>query len=192
MQSRYKKIGTAMNEITILNNVPTIKCVDYRLYVYDLNEDDAKKCTAKKLAKFGMVKIVKRARELPSHAVLLSPLSKKALSMEDANIKNIVAIDCSWKNADKFFKKFRHRMKERALPYLVAANPTNYGRPYKLSTAEALAAALYIFGNEEMAKQILSKFKWGEHFLQLNKMPLDDYRKAKSSAEVVKAMEEYI
>ena len=177
---------------TILNNDASIKFVDYKLYIYDLNEDDAKKCTAKKLAKFGMVKIIRKARELPSNALLLSPLAKKALSPEDASIKNIVAVDCSWRNADDFFRKFNHRMKERALPYLVAANPTNYGRPYKLSTAEALAAALYIFGDVEMAKQLMSKFKWGEHFLELNKMPLDDYRKARNSKEVIEAMKEYI
>lgn len=163
----------------------------YKLYVYDMNEDNAKKCTAKKLAKFGLVKIVKSTKLLPNKSILLSPISKKALSSEDSNIKNIVAIDCSWKNADEFFNKFKHKMQDRALPYLVAANPTNYGKPFMLSTVEAFAATLYIFGNEEEAKNLLGKFKWGLGFLELNKLPLEDYKNAKNSKEVIEAMKNY-
>ncbi len=163
----------------------------YNLIVYHLAQDDAKKCTAKKLAKFGMVRIVKSLRALPMGSILLNPGAKKALSREDSQIKNIVAVDCSWERADEVFQKIK-KMTSRALPYLLAANPVNYGKPFKLSTAEALASALYIFGEEEEARKILNKFKWGLHFLELNREPLEDYRKAETSKEVVKAMNEYI
>jgi pre-rRNA-processing protein TSR3 len=74
----------------------------------------------------------------------------------------------------------------------VAANPVNYGIPTKLSTVEALAAALYIAGFSEQAKELLSKFKWGPQFIALNVELLEDYAQAKNSADVVKVQNEYI
>lgn len=164
----------------------------HNLYVYHVGEDDAKKCTARKLAKFGLVKIVKKANLLPKKAILLNPLAKKALSKEDKHIINIVAIDCSWKNVEEFFKNFKHKFFSRSLPYLIAVNPTNYGKPFMLSTVEALSATLYIFGEEERARNLLSKFKWGLNFLEINEMPLNDYKKAKNSKEIIEAMKEYL
>jgi pre-rRNA-processing protein TSR3 len=78
------------------------------------------------------------------------------------------------------------------LPYLIAANPVNYGTPTKLSTVEALAAALYIAGLSDEAQMILSKFKWGPEFLRLNQRFLDAYSRAKNSEEVVKLQNEFM
>ncbi|MCD6171776.1 MAG: DUF367 family protein [Thermoplasmata archaeon] len=163
----------------------------YKLYVYHAGEDDPKKCTAKKLARFGLIKIVNRLNQIPKNSILLSPFSKKALSPEDKNFKSISAIDCSWKNAEHIFSKVRNK-NIRALPFLIAANPVNYGKVLKLSTVEALASALYILGEEEYASLLLSKFKWGLGFIKLNELPLKDYKKAKNSKEVIKAMNEYL
>ena len=64
---------------------------------------------------------------------------------------------------------------------LLAGNPTNYGIAGRLSTAEALAAALILTGFRKPAGVILSLFKWGETFLSLNKDPLEMYSAARSS-----------
>ena len=71
------------------------------------------------------------------------------------------------------------------LPLLLAANPVNWGKPGKLTTVEALAASLYLLGRKEQCRTLLSKFRWGERFLELNKEPLEAYAQAKSSADLV-------
>jgi pre-rRNA-processing protein TSR3 len=133
-------------------------------------------------------------QELPSGAVLLDPFAEKALSKEDlgaAKSRGIVALDCSWKKI-KQVTELRGRMAARALPYLVAANPTYYGRPTTLSTVEALAAALFILGERTHAEEITAIFKWGKTFMGLNKDPLEAYSTASSSVEVVELQSQFM
>ncbi|MEW6592601.1 MAG: DUF367 family protein [Candidatus Hadarchaeota archaeon] len=165
-----------------------------KLIAYNARECDPKKCTAERLRKFGKVEMVYSLQELPSGAVLLDPFAEKAISKEDlaaARSRGLAALDCSWKKIRRA-AELRSRIISRALPYLVAANPTYYGRPTTLSTAEALAAALFILGEEVLASEILGVFKWGPAFLELNRGPLEAYAAAKSSAEVVAAQSKFM
>ena len=100
-------------------------------------------------------------------------------------------MDLSWANIDSW-PEMRHDLAQRGLPYLLAANPVNWGKPMRLSSAEALAAAVYILGEKRQAEEILGKFKWGLNFLDLNREPLDRYSAAINSTEVVEIMKEYI
>ena len=54
-----------------------------RLIVYHTDEDDPKKCSAKKLARFGHVNLEANIRRTPKNAILLNPFSEKSLSKED-------------------------------------------------------------------------------------------------------------
>ena len=165
------------------------------LQIFHANDDDPKKCSAKKLHRLGKANIEKSIKSLPRNAVLLNPFAEKSLSKEDLSIaeeRGLLTIDCSWENAERFFDKLDLSNVSRALPFVVASNPVNYGKPLKLTTLEAFAAALYILGYVEQAKDILNVYKWGPHFLELNKEPLEDYRKAENSKEVVQKMREYI
>ena len=78
------------------------------------------------------------------------------------------------------------------VPFLIAANPVNYGRPLKLSCAEAIAATLYISGYKEEARLVMGKFKWGESFIKINYELLEGYSACANSAEVVQVQNDYI
>jgi pre-rRNA-processing protein TSR3 len=165
------------------------------LILYHANQCDPKKCTGRKLAKFGYARVIKSIRQIPKNAIILNPAAQKALSIEDAyyaKVHGIAVLDCSWKKSEELLFKLRSRGISRALPYLVAANPTNFGKPFKLSTVEAFAAALYIIDNKGQAETIMNKFKWGPHFLKMNEIPLTEYSKAKNSAEVVEIQNDFL
>jgi len=160
---------------------------EVRIVVYHAKQCDPKKCTTLKLGRHNLVRVVHRIRALPKGAVILNPFSKKAFSPKDRfrlEKRGLTAIDCSWIRADEVFE-ISMRGASRCLPYLIAANPVNYGVPTKLSTVEALAAALYIAGLKDKADHLLSIFKWGSQFINLNRELLDSYAKAKDSSEVV-------
>lgn len=162
--------------------------------VYHTKQCDPKKCTTLKLKRHKLVRVVHRIRELPRGAVILNPFSPKAFSPSDQKKlkkRGLAALDCSWVHVKDVFVVSAYWI-PRCLPYLVAANPVNYGIPTKLSTVEALAAALYIIDFREQATELLSKFKWGPQFITLNKELLEAYSRAKDSASIIKIQKDYI
>ena len=160
------------------------------LLAYRDNTCDPRKCSVKKLARAGMVRIVPRIRDLPRGTLLLDPTAEQAFSPADRTARSISVLDCSWEVLDtSVIRSFRRR---RALPFLLAANPVNFGKPFKLSSLEAFAAALLILGEPEQAERILSIYTWGHRFLELNREPLERYAGAKDSGEVVAIQEEYL
>jgi pre-rRNA-processing protein TSR3 len=163
------------------------------LHFYHADQCDPKKCSGKKLARFHLANMHNNIGTLPREGLFLDPFAEQALSPADYSNHGIVALDCSWEEVERVFPVLqRKKLVHRALPYLVAANAVNFGKPFKLSTVEAFAAALYILGETEQAALILNKFKWGHSFLELNAELLERYSKAKDSTEVVKIQGDYL
>lgn len=165
-----------------------------RIVVYHAKQCDPKKCTTLKMKRHNLVRVVYQIRRLPRGAIILNPFSKVAFSPADrekAESRGLAAIDCSWVHADDMFEVLR-RGTSRCLPYLIASNPVNYGIPTKLTTLEALSAALYIMGFREEAERLLSMYKWSPNFIKLNQRFLDGYSQAKDSSDIIRLQEEFI
>ena len=140
------------------------------LYCLHYNECDPRKCTALKLKRLNLIKIIPSIRGKLKNSIILNPFAQIEISLEDKVIIEkfgLIVIDCSWKKI--LNSKDLNQGISRKLPSLIAANPINYGKWEKLSSVEALAAALTITGYSTAAETLLSKFSWGSEFLRLNK-----------------------
>ncbi len=160
--------------------------------IIHLDQCDKSKCTGSRMIKFGKVQKIKPS--LIKKSILLSPFTQKALSPQDRQITDyagISVIDGSWnqiRQEDRIFS-FGN---PRALPFLMAANPMNYGKPTKLTCMEAVAASLWILGENEQAEDLLNIYRWGKTFLDINQERLDAYAKCKDSTEVIEVQEYYL
>ena len=163
-----------------------------------LAQDDPKKNTAVLAAKRGDMTLHKTVKSLPRRGIILEPLCGKVFGPEDHEMLlerggAIVGLDCSWAQIESSVETVmrRTRLQPRMLPLLLAANPVNWGKPGRLTTAEALAAVLYLAGRKEQARQVLGAFRWGQRFFELNQEPLDAYAAARSSSELIELQFEF-
>lgn len=163
------------------------------LRMWDFQQCDPKRCSGARLARRGVFK--KMPLKQPFKGIVLSPNGTMSLSPADRSIiedKGVSVIDCSWARlAEIPFKQMRaghHRL----LPFLVAANPVNYGKPSKLNCAEAVAATLYICNFVDAAIAVLDEFTWGQEFIKLNEELLELYRNCKDSEDVVRKQNEWL
>jgi pre-rRNA-processing protein TSR3 len=143
------------------------------------------------MIKFGLAKHTD-IRSIKKGAVILSPFAGQALSPADrvhAVKYGLVVMDLTWANIDNIPRP--KGTNERALPYLIASNPVNWGRPMELNSAEAALASLIILGEDEQAKELIKRFGWGDEFIRINGGMLTDYSNAKDSTDIIKIQNEY-
>jgi pre-rRNA-processing protein TSR3 len=159
------------------------------VYVLLLKQDDPRKCSAAKLARHRLAKPIFLMKQIPGRSIVLNPFASEILLPRDrvlAQRNGVVVVDCSWERVQAAFA-LRMRGEGRRLPTLLAANPVNYAKPHKLSSVEALAAALIVMGFKEVGVRLLGLFKWGETFLTLNDQPLQHYSLVDDSTGMTEA-----
>jgi pre-rRNA-processing protein TSR3 len=165
----------------------------YKAACWDLGHCDAKRCSGKRLMRLGLMRELHVGQKFAG--VVISPKGKKLVSRADKELLNqygAAVVEASWNRIDEVpFGRIGGKC-ERLLPYLVAANPTNYGKPWRLNCVEALAACFYICGHADWAESILSTFSYGQSFLDINEEVLGRYAECESDEEVKKAEEDWM
>ena len=190
----HKKSKHSYNKVNTSKNKPFNFPIN--LAMWDFEQCDAKRCTGKKLERMGMLKSLPLSASFKG--IVLSPTGQKAVSLEDKEIvekSGACVIDCSWNEVTSGGSIAFHKLRmgnPRLLPFLIAANPVNYGRPLKLSCVEALAATLFICGFQDRAQELLAKFTWGQTFIDLNFELLTQYSQCQTGQEVIEAQNRYL
>lgn len=165
--------------------------------ILHLSQDDPRKCSARKMGRFGKARVIDRFHDIPHGVLLLDPFSKVAFSPADRRTlitRGLMAVDCSWEEAERIFSKVRagHRLQGRALPLLMATNPVKFGKWGELSTLEAVAASYFIMGYRDDAFEMMRIYNWGAKFLEINREPLEAYAGCRTSTEVVEVQKEFV
>jgi pre-rRNA-processing protein TSR3 len=146
------------------------KQIPFPVQMWDFEHCDPKRCSGKKLARQGLIQTLKIGQR--TKGIVMSPKGSCAVSPADRHIveeAGIAVVEASWARIEEIpFAKIKSP-NERLLPYLVAANPVNYGKPYKLNCVEALAACCFIVGMNEAGHALLDPFGWGHVFYEINR-----------------------
>jgi len=155
----------------------------------DFDHCDPKRCSGKKLARQGLIKDLKVGSRF--RGIVVSPKGQQVVSPADREIVaacGLAVVEASWARLDEVpwnrISSPHERLRASVIstispsfsldnsptvPYLMATNPINYGKPWRLNCVEALAATFYITGFDEYAERLLSGFGWGDSFWKVNR-----------------------
>lgn len=160
-----------------------------KLVLFEFGQNDPKMDSGVRLCRFGLAKSLRP--QAGFQGIVLSTMTQIPVSAEDREVietSGLAGVNCSWNRLNEIsWGKLPRKPQHRILPFLVAANSVNYGRPNKLNTAEAMAAALIIVGMRSEAQKLLDAFSWGEEFLRLNEEAFTVYSQAKNARDLRQA-----
>lgn len=169
-----------------------------RLEILMRYQDDPKKCTAAKLVRCGLAR---RVRRMPARGLVLNPYGNRLLLPADRDAAALVGIDCSWRLARREFAigdsgnlrlgRMQHDVHARSLPPLLAGNPVNYAKTGILTTAEAMAASMFIMGMDGRGHELLDMFGWGHTFYDLNCNILGEYAQMAGPEDAARIAADY-
>lgn len=165
-----------------------------KLFMWEFGQNDPNRDSGSKLRRLGYAGKLRIGESFPG--IVLSSEAKFLVSPADRALVEtfgISGINCSWNRIDEIpFGKMGKGRNQRLLPFLLAANSVNYGKPMKLNTAEAMAACLHITGFKEEAREIMGPFGYGDEFLRLNSELLRAYSSCSTEAGVRRIQDEHL
>lgn len=164
-----------------------------KLRLWDFQQCDPKRCTGLRLVRRGLARSMPLKQ--PFRGIVLSPRGTVSVSREDIGIletHGLSMIDCSWARLNEIPFRQMSAGHHRLLPFLVCTNTVNYGKPSKLSCAEAAAATLYICGKQQAARTLMEDFSWGAEFFKINREVLDLYAACETAEELVQKQNEWL
>ncbi|KAL4860923.1 hypothetical protein BDV12DRAFT_84925 [Aspergillus spectabilis] len=165
----------------------------YKAACWDLGHCDPKRCSGKRLMHFGLMRELAIGQKF--QGVVVSPNAKKVISPADKDLLEqfgAAVVECSWVRVKEVPWSRIGGKCERLLPYLIAANTVNYGKPWRLNCVEALAACFCICGHEDWARDVLKHFRYGEAFLEINSQLLKRYAACETEEDVKRTEEEWL
>lgn len=165
----------------------------FKAACWDLGHCDPKRCSGKRLMRAGLMRELHLGQR--HSGVIITPNGKHTISPADRELLDAhgaAVVECSWARTKEVqWGKVGGRC-ERLLPYLVAANTVNYGKPWRLNCAEALAAAFAICGHLDWAEQVLEPFSYGAAFLKINAKLLRLYAQCEDEKAIKKTQDEWM
>ncbi|KAI6779916.1 Ribosome biogenesis protein-like protein [Emericellopsis cladophorae] len=167
--------------------------VPFKAACWDLGHCDPKRCSGKRLMKLGLMRPLHVGQR--HKGVIITPNGKTTISPADREIMDrygAAVVECSWARTGEIVWNKVGGKCERLLPYLVAANSVNYGKPWRLNCVEALAAAFFICGHPDWAEQVLEPFSYGQSFLQINSSLLKRYAACTDEAGIKQTQQEWM
>ena len=165
----------------------------FKAACWDLGHCDPKRCSGKRLMKLGLMRDLHVGQRHPG--VIITPNGKHTVSPADTPLLEqfgAAVVECSWARTQEVQWSKVGGKCERLLPYLVAANSVNYGKPLRLNCVEALAAAFYICGHPEWAEEVLTPFSYGKEFLEINSTLLKKYAACEDEEGVKRTEKEWM